>query len=120
MRAALALLLLLPACVAEQPGTREAMGETIVIDGVTMQLRQELNWPSMIAPINAETGKTEFVQSGTADTVIVSGSPDDRDRAIAALAQFCGEEIDPMRFDTQYTYKDPATGDWWFDQWRCR
>lgn len=120
MRAALALLLLLPACVAEQPGTRAAPGETIVIDGVTMQLRQEYDWPSMIAPVSAETGKTEFVQSGTEDTVIVSGSPDNRDRAIRALAQFCGEKIDPMRFDTQFVYKDPATGDWWFDQWRCR
>lgn len=121
MRRALALTLMLSACVqAEHAGTREAMGETIVIDGVTMQVRQELDWPSMIAPVSAETGETVIVQSGTEDTVIVSGSPDDRDRAIAALAQFCGETIDPMRFDTQYTYKDPATGDWWFDQWRCR
>jgi hypothetical protein len=122
MRAALLPMLLLAACVQAGPQAagQAARGETIVIDGVTMQLRQEYNWPSMIAPINAETGKTEFVQSGTEDTVIVSGSPDSRVRAIAALAQFCGEEIDPMGFDTQFVYKDPATGDWWFDQWRCR
>lgn len=120
MRAPLALAMLLSACVADQADTRAAAGETIVIDGVTMQLRQEYDWPSIIAPINAETGKTEFVQSGTEDTVIVSGSPDNRDRAIRALAQFCNEAIDPMRFDTQFVYKDPATGDWWFDQWRCR
>ena len=119
MRASLAVAMLLSACVAE-PAVTRAAGETVVIDGVTMTLRQEYDWPSMIAPVSAETGETVIVQSGTEDTVIVSGSPDDRDRAIAALAQFCGEEIDPMRFDTQYTYKDPVTGDWWFDQWRCR
>ena len=122
MRAALLPMLLLAACVQAGPKAagQAARGETIVIDGVTMQLRQEYDWPSMIAPVSAETGEAMVVQSGTEDTVIVSGSPDSRNRAIAALAQFCGEEIDPMGFDTQFVYKDPATGDWWFDQWRCR
>ena len=74
----------------------------------------------MIAPMNAATGKTEFVQSGTADTVIISGSADDRDRAIRALAEFCGrKDITSDGFDTQVVYKDPATGDWWFDGFRC-
>ncbi|MCX7669424.1 MAG: hypothetical protein N2439_05065, partial [Anaerolineae bacterium] len=113
MRAALAPAMALSACVADQADTRPAAGETIVIDGVTMQVRQEYDWPSMIAPVSAETGETVIVQSGTEDTVIVSGSPDSRDRAIRALAQFCNEEIDPVRFDTQFVYRDPATGDWW-------
>lgn len=116
----LTLPALLSACVQAEPASTRAADETIVIDGVTMTLRQEYGWPSMIAPVSAETGETVIVQSGTEDTVIVSGSPDSRDRAIAALAQFCGEEIDPMGFDTQYVYKDPATGEWWFNQWRCR
>ncbi len=70
----------------------------------------------MIAPIDAATGKTVIAQSGTADTVIISGSADSRDRAIRALAQFCGRPaITADGFDTQFVYQDPKTGDWWFD-----
>ncbi len=122
---ALILPLLLTACVSTDiPDSQRAdgvlAGTPIEIDGMTLVAQQMYDWPSMIAPMNAATGKTEFVQSGTADTVIISGSADDRDRAIRALAEFCGrKDITSDGFDTQVVYKDPATGDWWFDGFRC-
>ena len=125
MKRGLILPLVLAACVSSEiPDDQRfdgvVAGTPIEIDGMTLVAQQMYDWPSMIAPINADTGKTEFVQSGTADTVIISGSADNRDRAIRALAQFCADaEITPDGFDTQFVYKDPATGDWWFDGFRC-
>ena len=121
MKTALLFPLVLAACVSSEIPDSERFdgvlaGTPIEIDGMTLVAQQMSDWPSMIAPINAETGKTAVVQSGTADTVIVSGSADNRDRAIRALAEFCGQkEITSQGFDTQFVYKDPATGDWWFD-----
>ena len=117
-RALLLLALLAPACVPapQEGGDSAAPGTVIEVDGRKMLVRQEYDWPSMIAPIDASTGKTVIVQSGTADTVIVWGAADDRDLAIRALAQFCDFDLGPVdRFDTQYVYQDPKTGDWWFD-----
>ena len=119
MNRALALLILMAGCAA-QPGGGSAAPESISIDGVAMTARQEQNWPSMIAPVSIETAKTEIVQSGTADTVIIGGSTGDRDLAIRALARFCGQTIDPAGFDTQFVFQDPKSGDWWFDGWSCR
>ena len=119
---ALLLPLALAACVGsdEIPDSERVDGELagtpIQIDGKTLVAQQMTDWPSMIAPIDAATGKTVIAQSGTADTVIISGSADSRARAIRALAQFCeNPEITPDGFDTQYVYQDPKTGDWWFD-----
>lgn len=125
MKPALALPVLLAACVeAGIPDSQRAdgvlAGTPIEIDGKTLVAQQMYDWPSMIAPISAETGKTVIVQSGTEDTVVISGSPDSRDRAIAALAQFCGRpDITPIGFDTQYVYQEPGSGDWWFNGFRC-
>ena len=125
MNRALILPLLLAACVSDAiPDSERVDGELagtpIEIDGMTLVAQQMTDWPAMISPINAETGKPEFVQSGTADTVIISGSADSRDWAILALAQFCDRpDITADGFDTQVVYKDPATGDWWFDGFRC-
>lgn len=121
MKPALLLPVILAACVSSEIPDSERFdgvlaGTPIEIDGMTLVAQQMTDWPSMIAPVSAETGKTEFVQSGTADTVILSGSADNRDRAIRALAEFCGRtDITPDGFDTQFVFKDPATGDWWFD-----
>jgi hypothetical protein len=125
MKHALVLPLLLAACVDSGIPDSERVdgvlsGTPIEIDGMTLVAQQMYDWPNMIAPVSAETGKTEIVQSGTADTVIISGSAENRDRAIRALAQFCNDpEVTPDGFDTQYVHKDPATGDWWFDGFRC-
>ena len=125
MRLALLFPLMLAACVSDEIPDSERMdgvlaGTPIEVDGKTLVAQQMVDWPSMIAPINADTGETEYVQSGTADTVIISGSPDDRGAAIKALAQFCERsDLTADGFDTQFVYKDPATGDWWFDGFRC-
>lgn len=125
MRAALLLPVLLAACVSSEiPDSErfdgELAGTPIEVGGKTLVAQQMYDWPSMIAPISAETGETVIVQSGTADTVIISGSPDDQGAAITALAQFCNRpDITPAGFDTQWVYQDPATGDWWFDGFRC-
>ena len=125
MKRALILPLLLAACVSDAiPDSERVDGELagtpIEVDGKVLVAQQMYDWPSMIAPVSAETGKTEYVQSGTADTVIISGSPEDRNAAIKALAQFCNRaDITAAGFDTQFVYQDPATGDWWFDGFRC-
>lgn len=121
MKRLLILPLLLAGCVQPAddfvpPPDGVLAGEPIEIDGKTLVAQQMSDWPSMIAPIDAATGKTVIVQSGTADTVLISGSADNRDRAIRALAQFCdAPDITPDGFDTQFVYQDPKTGDWWFD-----
>jgi hypothetical protein len=125
MRAELLLVLCLAACVdsgipdSERPdGVLE--GTPIEIDGMTLVARQMRDWPSMIAPVDASTGQMAVVQSGTQDTVVISGSADSRDRAIRALAEFCNRpDITAAGFDTQYVYKDPESGDWWFDGFLC-
>jgi hypothetical protein len=125
MKRALILPLLLAACVSDSiPDSERVDGELagtpIEVDGKVLVAQQMYDWPSMIAPVSSDTGKTEYVQSGTADTVIISGSPEDRGAAIKALAQFCDRpDITADGFDTQVVYKDPATGDWWFDGFRC-
>jgi hypothetical protein len=90
-------------------------GTAIEVGGKVLVLRQEQDWPSMIMAVEAGTGETVIAQSGTAPTVVVSGSRDSRDLAISALAQFCGRPIDPAGFDTQFVYQEPKSGDWWFD-----
>lgn len=120
MKRALILPVILAACVSSEiPDSERAdgvlAGTPIEIDGRTLVAQQMSDWPMMGAAVNPATGKSEASQIGTADTVIISGSSDSRDRAIRALAQFCGRDLDPMGFDTQYVHKDPATGDWWFD-----
>ena len=116
MRLALALPFLLAACVQTPAAPDMAgAGTEIEVGGKVLVLRQEADWPSMIMAVDAGTGDTVIAQSGTAQTVIVSGSRDSRDLAISALAQFCGRPIDPAGFDTQFVYQDPKSGDWWFD-----
>ena len=121
MKRALLIPLALAACVSSEIPDSERSdgvlaGTPIKIDDKTLVAQQMTDWPSMIAPIDAATGKTVIAQSGTADTVIISGSADSRDRAIRALAQFCGRpDITADGFDTQFVYQDPKTGDWWFD-----
>lgn len=89
-------------------------GESVLIDGTIYDADQKTDWPRMIAPMDA-AGNTVVRQSGVADTVVVSGSRDSRERAIEVLAQYCGRPIDPQGFDTQVVYQDPGNGDWWFD-----
>lgn len=124
MKPALILPLLLAACVQSTiPDADRAdgvlEGTPYEIEGRTLVAVQRYDWPQMIHPVDPETGKMLATQSGTADTVIISGAPDSRDLAIKALGMFCGENYDPMGWDTQVVHKDPATGDWWFDGFRC-
>jgi hypothetical protein len=125
MRAGFLLLLGLASCVetgipdSERPDGLLA-GTPIEVDGMTLVARQMRDWPSMIAPVDPATGKMVFVQSGTADTVVISGSADSRDRAIRALARFCNRpDITAAGFDTQVVYQEPRSGDWWFDGFLC-
>ena len=118
-RAGLLFVLPLAACMQAAPATQETeggilAGTEIVIDGQTLVADQKTGWPRMIPQVDA-AGNTSEVQSGTADTVVISGSGQSRDLAIRALGQYCGRSIDPAGFDTQYVFKDPKTGDWWFD-----
>jgi hypothetical protein len=125
MRVALLFPVLLAACVGSEIPDSERVdgvlaGTPIEVDGKTLVAQQMYDWPSMIAPISAETGETEVVQSGTADTVIISGSPDSRALAVQALAVFCNRaDITAAGFDSQYVYQEPSSGDWWFDGFRC-
>lgn len=120
MKLRFALFLLLAACV-ETPVVGTApdgagLGTPIEVEGKTLVAAQMRDWPSMIAAVDAATGQSVVMQSGTADTVVISGSADSRDRAIRALAQFCGRpDITADGFDTQFVYQDPKTGNWWFD-----
>ena len=121
IRAASALFAVacLSACVQGAAQNAETVGGVlpgtpIEIDGLTLVAEQMTDWPVMQAQVDA-AGNTVLVQSGTGDTVVISGSADSRDRAIAALADFCGRKIDPAGFDTQYVHQDPKSGDWWFD-----
>ena len=111
-----ALALMACAPVDGDPGAPPGIvsGTPIMVDGMELLADQKQDWPLMIAPADA-TGQMTPVQSGTGATVVISGSPDSRDRAIRALAGFCGRAIDPDGFDTQFVFQDPATGDWWFD-----
>ena len=110
------LPLMLTACMQASEQTEGGIlsGAEFIVDGQTLVADQKTNWPQMIPQVDA-SGVTTEVQSGTADTVVVSGSPDSRDRAIKALALYCGRSIEPEGFDKQYVFKDPKTGDWWFD-----
>lgn len=124
MKPVLILPFLLAACVSSETREMENIsgvlpGTSFEIDGKTVVADQRRDWPVMQAQMDA-AGNEVLVQSGTDDTVVVSGSPDSRDRAIAALARFCSRpDITPDGFDTQYVHQDPATGDWWFDGFRC-
>jgi hypothetical protein len=120
MKPALILPLVLAACVQSGPSADDMPdgvleGTPIEIDGQTLVAQQMRDWPSMIMAASAQSGDMVIVQNGTADTVIISGSRDSRDRAIQALAEFCGRAINPDGFDTQFVYQDPTSGDWWFD-----
>jgi hypothetical protein len=125
MRAGLLLLLGLAGCVESGIPDSERSdgmlaGTPIEIEGRTLVAQQMRDWPSMIAPVDPATGKMVFVQSGTADTVVISGSADSRDRAIRALASFCNRpDITAAGFDTQVVYQEPTSGDWWFDGFLC-
>ncbi|CAN1566993.1 hypothetical protein MCELHM10_02965 [Paracoccaceae bacterium] len=125
MRALLILPFALAACVSSEIPDSERSdgvlaGTPIEVDGTTLVAQQMTDWPSMIAPVSAETGETMIVQSGTEDTVIISGSPDSRDLAIKALAVFCDRpDITSAGFDTQYVYQEPESGDWWFNGFQC-
>ena len=104
----------LAGCVDASAQGQDAMGSTTFqIGGATVVAEQKRDWPQMISSVDA-MGQSQIVQSGTAPTVIISGAPD-FDTAVNALGQFCGRTIDPMGFDTQFVFKDPKTGDRWFD-----
>jgi hypothetical protein len=114
MSRGLILPMLLAACVEAGPSVAEMPdGTPVEVGGVTLVARQMPDWPSMIYAVDA-SGQSQIMQSGTAPTVIISGASDFA-MAVDALGQFCGRKIDPMGFDTQFVYKEPASGDYWFD-----
>ncbi|MCX7286244.1 MAG: hypothetical protein NTW20_01430 [Rhodobacterales bacterium] len=114
MRGALVLPLVLAACVQSGPSAAESpVGTPFQIGKSVVVATQMSDWPSMIYAVDA-SGQSQIMQNGTAPTVIISGAPD-FDTAVDALGQFCGRAIDPMGFDTQFVFKEPASGDYWFD-----
>ncbi len=95
-------LLALSACVASAPQE----------GGVTV--RQEASWPRMGMIADTQGNYSSVPLGDQVPTVIVSGA-DDFDQALMELARFCGITADPMTWDTQFVYRDPANGDYWFD-----
>jgi hypothetical protein len=83
------------------------------VGGATVGVQEFSDWPRMISTVDAK-GRSQVVESGTAETVIISGAADFVN-AVAALGQYCGRKIDVAGFDTQFVYQDPETGDYWFD-----
>jgi hypothetical protein len=118
MKAALLLPLVLAACVSSEIPDSERVdgviaGTPFEIAGTTVVAQQMSDWPVMIYAVDA-SGKVMVMQSGTAETVVISGAPDFAS-AVDALGQFCGRRISVAGFDTQFVYKEPASGDYWFD-----
>ena len=119
MKSALILPLVLAACVQSGIPDSERVGGVIEgptpfqVGGVTVRSEQVSDWPVMINTVDA-AGRDKLMQSGTADTVIVSGAPDFAS-AVDALGQYCGRKIDRAGFDTQFVYQEPASGNYWFD-----
>ena len=94
--------LILSACVAPAP---QAGGVAV---------RQEASWPRMGMVADAQGNYSSAAQGDRVPTVIVSGAGD-FDKALTALAAFCRITADPMAWDNQFVYRDPASGDYWFD-----
>ena len=94
--------LILSACVATSP---EEGGPAV---------RQEASWPRMGLVADTQGNYSSVPLGDQVPTVIVSGA-DDFDQALTALSAFCGITADPMAWDTQFVYRDPANGDYWFD-----
>jgi hypothetical protein len=114
MARALVFPLILAACVQAGPSVADMADATpIDVDGTTVTATQKSDWPQMIYTVDA-AGQSQIAQSGSASTVIIAGA-NDFDMAVNALGQFCGQTIDPMGFDTQFVYKEPSSGDYWFD-----
>lgn len=117
---ALLLPLALAACVGpdEIPDSERVDGVIeggvpLQVGGVTVTAQQVSDWPRMIATVDAR-GNPQYMEDGTAETVIVSGAPDFA-TAVAALGQYCGRKIDLAGFDTQFVYREPGTTSYWFD-----
>lgn len=120
MKRALILSLLLAACVGpdEIPDSERVDGlmeggMPFQVGDATVTAEQVGDWPVMISTVDMN-GQSQIVESGSADTVIISGAPDFA-AAVDALGQFCGRKIDPIGFDTQFVYVEPETGNYWFD-----
>ena len=115
--------LLLAGCVAatsEPAAESEGVGvvpafETISVDGRALEFAMVPDWPKMAAVVVADTGASEIVQMGRAETVIVQGTGDDFALAVKVLSQVCGREIDPMGFDTQFVFYQETSDQFWFD-----
>jgi hypothetical protein len=118
MKRALILPVALAACVSSEiPDSERADGElpgnAYQIGGVAVVARQMSDWPVMGYAVDA-SGKERTLETGRAPTVIVSGATD-LASAVIALGQFCGRSIDPKGFDAQFVYREPSSGDYWFD-----
>jgi hypothetical protein len=118
MRLLLILPMALTACVSSEIPDSERMdgvlsGTPYEIAGATVVAEQMYDWPSMISAVDTK-GQSQIVQSGSADTVVISGAAD-FSTAVYALGQFCGRKIDSKGFDTQFVYQEPSSGDYWFD-----
>lgn len=119
MKPAVALPLVLAACVSSEIPDSERVdgvmeGEAPMTGSTVPRAEQKADWPQMGMMVVGDRGETEVVQMGTAPTVIISGATD-FNGAVAALAKFCGRNIDPKGFDTQFVYREPASGNYWFD-----
>ena len=119
MKSALILPLVLAACVqSEIPDSERVDGliegpKPVQVGATTVGVQEFSDWPRMISTVDAK-GRAQVVESGTAQTIIVSDAPDFA-TAVAALGQYCERRIDVAGFDTQFVYQDPETGAYWFD-----
>ena len=100
--AGLLSILALSACVTAPP---QAAG---------ISVRQEASWPQMGMLADAQGNYSTGALGDRVPTVIVAGA-ENFDAALPAMAAFCGISADPAGWDTQFVYRDPASGDYWFD-----
>ena len=93
--------------------TGNAGGQIVQVDGVAYAVRQEADAPSYGYVVD-QTGNGSAQVVGRAKTVIVDGAPD-QGTAIRAMGAFCGIDVDPAAWDTDFVYRD-SDGSYWFAQ----
>ena len=123
MKRALILSLALAGCVSSEiPDSERADGvlageppeeREITVDGRKLGVRQEMDWPIMRYTVGAN-GQAQTIQSGRGPTLLVFDATG-FEQALKAVGQVCGVTSDPAAWDTQFVYRDPATGAYWFD-----
>jgi hypothetical protein len=100
-------------CVAAPNGAAAPSGRDIVIDGVSMNVRQ-VNGTALYGYVVDANGDERTGVVGTGNAVLVGGAPD-RDKAIRAYGVFCSYDVSPADWDRDFVPQVPGTGDYQFE-----